>query len=582
MKKKLVAALLAIVLVLSMGSVSFAALPEDSVDLSGTVAIIHTNDTHGHIDDNMGFTAVRAMADLYAEAGATVLLLDAGDVFQGMPSASLSRGEDIVSIINAVGYDAATTGNHDFDYGWEHLLELAGQMEYPIVCANVLLDGEPLFEENILIERDGLKFGIFGVATPDTSFLALPSQLEGVTFTDPSEAAQAQVELLMEQDADYIIALSHLGVDDSSNYTSDKLAADVPEIDLIIDGHSHTEMEDGQPLDGSELDPHEPLIASTGAFIENVGVVTIGKDGTMDAKIYNGEEFTGTSAEVDGVVADINEELVPKLEIVVGETPVLLNGEREDVRIAETNLGDFSADSLLAETGADMALMNGGNIRASIQPGEITRGDVITVFPFGNYIVTLDVTGQDILDALELGVSEYPNELGGFPQVAGVQFKFDENEPAGRRVFDVKIGGQPLEPGAHYSLATNDYLADGGDNYTMLASAAQIQSFSTLEEAFTNYLNTAEHFPEEPEGRIVMELLPTEQIGGEGADDAAQPASAQDGETYTVKPGDSLWKIAKEQLGDGYRWPEIYELNRDQIADPNGIDTGWELALPAA
>ncbi|MDL2236694.1 5'-nucleotidase C-terminal domain-containing protein [Christensenellaceae bacterium OttesenSCG-928-K19] len=560
-----------------------AGLPWQNSDLSGNTVIIHTNDSHGHVDDNMGFAAISALKQEYEDAGAAVLLLDAGDTFHGMPTATLTEGRDIVPLLNELGYAATTPGNHDFNYGYKHLAELADMLDFPIISANILLNGELMFEPNIIIEKNGVRFGVFGLTTPDTDFQTSPQHMEGVSFDAPAKAATEQVDLLQEQGVDYIIALTHIGVDHTSEYTTDRLAAEVKGIDIIIDGHSHTQMQDGLAVDSyTTLEPHgDTLIASTGAHIENIGVITFPAEGKITAKLYNEEDFPDQDSTVIDLVDEIKSRQSPELQAVIGYTPVNLNGEREDVRTSETNLGDLSADSLLDATGADLSFMNGGNIRATIAQGDITREDIITVFPFGNFILTKEVTGKTIIDALELSVSGYPGEFGGFLQVAGISFQFDPNQPKGSRIFDVQINGDEINPDDSYVLATNDYLAAGGDGYTMLADAPEISYYSSLEEVFTSYLQKIAEFPASTQGRITMGANASNSTE-EQTDAADTEATIADAGTYTVQKGDSLWAIAKSQLGDAYRWPEIYQLNKEQIADPDLIDIGWQLELPAA
>lgn len=580
----------AALLVFSLFVPTFAAdiPPEQGADYSGQTIILHTNDVHGHASDNMGYAAVAALKAEYEDAGAEVILLDAGDIFHGMPFATLSEGEDVANVLNEVGYDAALPGNHDFNYGIEQLTELVGMLEFPFLSSNVLdkSTGEPLFDQNVILEKNGVSYGIFSITTPDTAYETSPEHVADIEFEDPAKTAKQQIDKLKEAGAEFIIALTHLGVDHSSGYSSDLLAADVPEIDLIIDGHSHTAMSGGEPLDDTiELLPHGgTVIASTGAFIENIGVVTIDGD-EIDARLADADAFTGQDEKVAAMVAKITAGQDAILSEVLGTTRVLLDGERENVRTKETNLGDLSSDAFRQSAGADVCITNGGNIRASIQPGDITQNDLITVYPFGNYIVVLEITGDVLLEALEHGVSAYPEDAGGFPQVSGVSFTFDPEKDAGSRITEAKVGGKPLEKNATYTIAISDFLHSGGDDYTMFTDLPVVRYGASYHEILTEFIAANPNIEYETDGRITISgeaAGASENTASESANQESAPEKPAASGTYTIKRGDSLWKIAGAELGDAHRWPEIYELNKDDIANPDLIEIGQQLKLPAA
>ncbi|MDL2253227.1 5'-nucleotidase C-terminal domain-containing protein [Ruminococcaceae bacterium OttesenSCG-928-I18] len=541
--RKLVGFAVSLCLLLSLSVTAFAAAPllEEEADLSGQVVILHTNDVHGHVDDNMGYAAVGALKKAYEEAGAEVLLLDAGDTFHGMPFATLNQGGDIPNLLNAVGYDAMTAGNHDFNYGQARLQELVEMLDFPLVSANILVEetGEGLFEDHIVVEKGGKKFGIFGLGTPETTTAASPEYTEGLRFADPIEVAGEQVAALQEQGVDYIIALTHLGVDPTSEVTADGLAADVPGIDLIIDGHSHTEMEQGVPLEEAEgLEEHgDTLIASAGSYLENIGVITLDEQGTFDAQLVSADDFDGKDEEITAIIEDVNEAQSPILDEVIGETPVLLEGEKDDVRTRETNLGNFTADAILQATGADVTFMNGGSIRASIEAGEITRRDIITVYPFGNYLLTKEIDGATLLQAMEHAVAEYPESSPCFPQIGGMTFTLDASAEAGSRVQDLAVGGQSVEEDKTYICAMDDYLAFGGDDFSMLVDPPMLQNFGALEEALVAYVQSGPVYPEEAEGRITLlqdadvSSSGTESASAQGEDSSAVSSVADEGES---------------------------------------------------
>lgn len=474
----------------SLAAVSSAVtIPSDGADMSGKTVIIHTNDSHSRVDENYGFTAVSALKKQYEAAGANVLVFDAGDTLHGMPIATMFEGESIVDILNLVGYDAMTAGNHDFNYGSDKLAELAGKMDFPVLAANVTYKetSEPLLGTNTVIVRGGIKFGVFGLASPETVYKTHPDNVAGLDFLDPIETASLQVAELNAQGCDYIICIGHIGLDESTEITSADICGAVDGIDVFIDGHSHTVLPQGMTVNGT-------VIASTGEYIKNIGVVTIDNaTGAIEAGLVaETDAYEGRDDAVDELIGGLRTELEALLGEVVGYTDVYLNGERQYVRTQETNLGDLAADALVYVSGADCAMTNGGGIRASIEVGDITKGDLVTVFPFGNYVVTKYVTGSAIHDILEHGVRAYPESLGGFPQVSGIEFKFDPTAEAYDRVDpkDVLVGGEPLELEREYLFATNDFIAAGGDGYTMLGEFPIATEYAGLDEALIQYISS--------------------------------------------------------------------------------------------
>ena len=502
--RKLMAMLLAAVMLLC----ACAAAEENAqeIDLSGHIVILHTNDSHGRVDTNLGFSRVAVAKERLEGAGATVLLLDAGDTLHGLPFATVSEGESIVKLMNEAGYDAMTTGNHDYNYGQDRLAELNERADFPILAANVVKeDGTTLLDGAAVIEKGNVKFGIFGLATPETVYKTNPNNVAGLTFADPIETARQQVAALEAQDCTLIIALAHIGLDESSNETSRMIAEQVEGIDIIIDGHSHTVLENGMWVNST-------LIASTGEYIESIGCIDIDSEGYAAATLLTAEDFGEADVDdgIEALLAQITAEQDELLNIVVGQTSVELTGAREVVRTSESNLGNLAADAFRNATGADIALTNGGGIRDSIPAGDITKKQLVTVFPFGNYVVTMNITGEQLVQMLENGVSRYPDADGRFPQVSGLSFKFDPAQEIGSRVFDVRVGGAEVDPAATYKLATNDYIAVGGDEYPVAGIPVEGE-FSAMEEILIAYIDSFEApVAPEVEGRIVMEAKPAE------------------------------------------------------------------------
>ena len=523
MKKgfKLLSVAIVFALVLSMMSGVFAAvtLPGEDDDLSGQLVILHTNDSHGRIKEDgtsMGMSAVKYLANRYENAGASVLILDAGDTLHGLPIVTASRGESAVNVMNAVGYSAMAPGNHDFNYGYEHILELEEEMNFPVLAANVTYeaDGSLVFGDHIVITCGEYTIGVFGMATPETVTKTNPNNVVGLDFNEDNLAgiAQAQCDELKELGCDIIICLAHLGDDVSSTpYRSTDVLEQVTDIDLWIDGHSHSVLND----DGEAHLVNGTLVASTGEYTKNIGVVTY--DGAeFDAGLVHyadlcntyeqdGEiitEFYGYDPEITALVQNYYDEMMEFYSEVVGHTDVLLNGTREFVRTQETNLGDLAADAILAAApNADFALTNGGGIRANIEIGDITRYDLFTVFPFGNMVATVELTGAQIVYILEAATHACPGIDGAFPQVSGITFEIHtyieyEGEYAnptnpGSRIQNVCINGEPIDLDATYVMATNDFLAAGGDTYAILAENFENSGILigiNLEDALINYI----------------------------------------------------------------------------------------------
>lgn len=543
-----------------------------------TITILHTNDIHSRVEENMdsiGYAKLAALLKQQKAASPNTIMVDAGDTFHGQTIANLVQGESIVKIMNMIGYDVMTAGNHDFNYGSARLIELTKQAAFPVLGANVKkADGSRLLGDHLVKEVDGLKIGFFGLTTPETAFKTHPKNVEGITFADPVQEAKAQVAQLKGK-ADVIIAVSHLGVDAASIDTSKKVTEQVPEIDLIIDGHSHTVMEKGMMVGNV-------LIAQTGEYSKNIGKIQLtfegGKLTGKTASLISRKDADHVQADqaVLDIISSVKKEQEAVLSQVVGSTSVKLVGDREVVRKSESNLGNLITDAMLNETGADVAIMNGGGIRASIEAGQVTKGQIITVLPFGNYIQTKKMKGSDIQAALEHGVSGYPGDSGGFPQVSGITFEFDAAQPAGKRVTSVSFKGKPLDADQSYLLATNDFMSAGGDQYTMFKNYPIANDFSSLEESLITYMKKIGSAAPKVEGRIVVKnavsLVPAPMMPAPTPVPAKEPVQRN---VYMVKSGDSLWKIAKMYKTT---WQKLQELNK--LENSNLIFPGQQIILP--
>ncbi|MPM22692.1 hypothetical protein SDC9_69150 [bioreactor metagenome] len=509
--------LLAAVLLLSVVAPAGAADVGQTGDLTGSLVILHTNDTHGAdlavAGTSIGTAGVAQLKKDYEARGAEVLLLSAGDAVQGTPLVNLSQGASAVEFMNAAGYDAMAAGNHEFDWGYDNLKSLVADMDFPFLAANILdtATKKPVFQANKIFETKAGKVGVFGLATPETMTKAHPDKVKGLTILMGDElfaSAQAQVKELKDAGCDLIIALGHLGIDEeSAGNRSTDLLAKVTGIDLFIDGHSHS------VLDGNAKENQigGTMLVSTGTALANVGAVTY-KDKQLTAKLISAADYSAADSEVAALVATVNDKVEAQLSAKFAETKVLLNGERSPgVRTQSTNLGNFAADAILwsarqflGDSAVDAAITNGGGIRASIKVGDVTMKDMKTVFPFGNAVTTISVTGAQLLEALEAATYCTPTAVGAFPQVSGLTFTIDttveyENGPLypdstyhapakpGTRVLNVTVGGKPLDLEKTYVIATNDFTAAGGDTYYVFKGLPSYNTTVALEDALVNY-----------------------------------------------------------------------------------------------
>ena len=532
--RKALALLLSVVMSLSL--LVSTAWAEDPVtqDLAGKTVILHTNDVHGAIQD---YAKVAALKADYEKRGAIVYLVDAGDFSQGSVYVSLNKGADAVTMMNAVGYDFVTLGNHEFDYGAQQLADNLVNAKFSILCSDVLdADGDPVAEAAVWseVEESGLKIGFFGLATPETKTKANPALIKGLTFLSGEalyKCAQEDIDWLKGQNVDVIICLTHLGVDkESQPNTSYDLYKNTTGIDFIIDGHSHSVMTKG---------PNGEPIQSTGTALANVGVITIDN---ATKKIESNElialkDYTGSDAAVAAAAKAIMDPIDAAYGEVFAKSAVDLNGAKAPGnRTEETNLGDLITDAMMwaiktKAPSVDMtnavAITNGGGIRAAIKKGDITKKDINTVLPFGNTLAVVYVKGSELLEALEASTYCTPEAVGGFPQFAGMEVelniapKYDKNAEKypGSEYFGPKsinritiksINGKAFDPNATYAVITNNFMAAGGDTYDAFAAAKeQFDTGLPLDEILMEYITTelngvvGEQYAK-PQGRLTI------------------------------------------------------------------------------
>ena len=517
--------ILAILMVLAMlGTVAVGAAEEETTGLTQDVVVLFTSDVHCGIDQNFGYVGLKAAKDSMEAAGSYVLLVDNGDSIQGEPIGTMTRGEADVHLMNAIGYDVAIPGNHEFDYGMERFLELTELAEYPYISCNFNREGELVFDPYVIEEFDGVKIAFVGVTTPRTLTSSTPRYFQDENgefiygfFQDDTgdgvyNAVQQAVDDARAEGAEYVIVMGHMGNEaECVPWTYSDVIEHTTGIDAFLDGHSH----DTDKVVMLNQDGEEVVRQACGTKMAGIGWLRISaEDGSIDTGLYSwnndvsAPELLGIENEMTGEVEAAVGELNAKLAEVVASTAVDLtinDPEAVDdngnpiriIRRAETNLGDLCADAYIDQSGADIAIVNGGGIRVSIPAGDITMNDILRVHPFGNMLTVIEVTGQQILDALEWGSRAVPGETGGFLQVSGLTYEIhtylesactqdEEGLFTGvdgeYRVKNVMVGDEPLDLEKTYTLASHDYmLLNNGDGYTMFDGAPVLQESVKLD-----------------------------------------------------------------------------------------------------
>lgn len=505
------------------------------------LVILHTNDMHGYMqatDVCLGIGAVAQLKKDYEQQGYDVLLMDAGDYLQGSSFANFTQGESVVEVMNAAGYDVAALGNHEFDYGSDVLEKRISEMNFPAVAANITVDatGEPFIQQNaVFVLSDGTKVGVFGLDTPSTSTSSAPKNTAGLTFAQREElyaAAQAQIDELKGQDCSIIVCVGHLGEEASNEgNNAEDVVANTSGLTVMIDGHDHlVENQTVKDKEGNDV-----LIAETGYYLKNIGVLTY-ENGQFTDSLVEAGTYTGSNPELEKMVAEETAEIEATMQEVVAVTDFELYGEAAPGnRDRETTMGDFASDAICwqvtqaAGSAPDAVVLNGGAIRASIEAGEIKLLDIHNVFPFNSQLCTIKVTGAQLLEALEAATQSSPDPMGAFPQVYGIKYTLDTTVPyekgalypgtvyyapasPGSRITIHEVAGKEFDPEATYTIATNDFVATGGDTYYCFAEAGATTMVYVgyLDyEALLNYMKTElegtiPEIYEEVQGRITV------------------------------------------------------------------------------
>ena len=571
---------------------------------SDDIVILYTNDVHCAVDTNIGYAGLALYQRELEAQYEHVFTVDAGDAIQGAPVGSSTKGKDIITLMNAVGYDVCIPGNHEFDYGIDCLLERSKELTCGYISCNIrnTEQDKTLFAPYQILEAGEKKIAFVGVTTPETFMSSTPAFFQNkdgdyiYSFSEQEDALipciQDSVDAARKENPDYVILLGHLGENGvKPQWSTPEVVSQLKGVDAVIDAHSHEEIpaEEVRDADGKTV-----IITQTGTKLQNIGKMTISGDGTIHTELIdtvpepdkklNLPEDSWQKLEKSGKYVDtamqekldeINERLDETLSVKIGETAFKLydsdpeTGKRR-VRVGETNLGNLCADAYREYLETDIAILNGGNVRSFIEPGDITYRQALSIMPFGNTISSAKVSGQQILDMLELGAMNYPEESGSFLHVSGMTYTIDPAvestvklndkgefiEVSGeRRVHSVMIGGEPLEPDKTYTLATHDYyLKNGGDGYILSGKCELIRdgviSESEMFAAFIrDHLNGV--IPEryrEPygEGRIRFDKLPEETTEPTETTEATEPAEATTAPAETTEPAADTTEPATE------------------------------------
>lgn len=463
------------------------------------IIIFYENDVHSQVDGYPKISALRN--ELALKENTKVGIVSVGDFIQGDSLCTISKGEYIINIMNLVGYDAVALGNHEFDYKIPRLFELTKMMKTKPICANLknVKNNKNLFDSYKIVKYGNKKIGYIGITTPSTLSKSSPKQFLDennnyiYSFSEEElfDAVQKNIDKVKRKGVDYVVILSHLGSEFVlEKWSSLELIKNTSGIDVVLDGHSHSVIENEIVKD---KDGNDVVLSSTGTKFENIGKLTLSSDGKIKTELIPTKDITLIDEKVFDYISQIREENFILGEVVIGTSEVKLithdeNGKRL-IRNTETNIGDFCADAFRLVTGSDIGVINGGGIRSGHPDGEITLNSLLSIFPFNNTVCAAEVSGQDILDFLELSIMSYPNEQGSFYHVSGIRFTFDSSIPSPvkldehenfvsvegtRRVLDVEILNssgtyEKLNPEKIYTIASHNYLLlDKGSGATML------------------------------------------------------------------------------------------------------------------
>ena len=618
---------------------SLIALSSGSALADYELNILHINDLHSRIEainafDSTcsaeeegknecfgGIARVKAAIDAarrkLSDAKANVLVLDAGDQFQGSLFYTTYKSEAVAEFMNGIGFDAMAVGNHEFDDGPQELARFLDRVKFPVISGNTVAGADtPIsnrIEGYVVKDIGGQKVAVVSVLATDTGETSSPGK--SVFFEDEITYLKGVIPAIEKEGVDKIVLLSHVG------YTRDKeIAAAVDGIDVIVGGHSHTLL---SGTDDKAAGPYPTLVTNPAgvdvpivqayAYSKYLGELKVVFDDAGKVKSASGAPLLLDSAVTPdaGFAARVKELAAPIEELKkkeVSETSEAIDGSRETCRARECTMGNLVADAILDRVkaqGISIAIQNGGGLRASIDKGVITMGEVLTVLPFQNSLATFQLKGSDVIAALENGLGQIEEGAGRFPQVSGIKYTYDGSRPASSRVVSVEVKeGEafvPLDPAKTYGVVSNNYMRAGGDGYSVFATAGTnaYDYGPNLELVVADYLSAHRPYKPYTDGRVAEvtatsagEANSTETAakpdesatageaasGTQAAATTADPAIAAGGK-HVIAAGDTLWDIAKAAYGDGALWRRIAEANGNPR--PRTLHIGRELSIPA-
>lgn len=505
-----------------------------------TIHLLHINDLHSRIqpinrfdstcsaeDDAAGecfggvarvATAINTLRGELEAAGENVLVLDAGDQFQGSLFYTTFKGDVEAEFMEAIGFDVMAVGNHEFDDGPENLARFAGMTSFPIISGNLdlsqsnILDDE-MIPDHVILDVNGTQVGVISALAVDTAETSSPGPT--IIFQDEIEALQADVDALTEAGVNIIIALTHVGLPQDI-----RIAEAVTGIDVIVGGHSHTYLSSSDPdragaypTMATNPDGDFVPIVQAYAYSKYLGHLEVTFDDDGDVVYASGDTMVLDASvtpdpAIAARVAELGGPIEEAMAVVIGESSDVIEGSRDVCRAMECAMGNLVADAMLdrvAAQGIDVAIQNGGGLRATIDAGEITMGEVFTVLPFQNTLATFQLTGAGIVEALENGVSQVADGAGRFPQVSGMTYTFDLSQEPGSRISNVTIAGEALDLEATYGVVSNNYMRGGGDGYSSFTTAENAYDFGPgLEQVVADFISAAGTYTPYTDGRITQ------------------------------------------------------------------------------
>lgn len=480
------------------------------------IVVLFTGDVHCAVEENIGYASLKAYKDKLIEEGKEVILIDTGDAIQGGMIGSYSKGRSIIEIMNELGYNAMTVGNHEFDYSVENLIELKDYAQFPFLSCDFyeLSNNELIFEPYTIIEADGLKIAIIGITTPDTITSSTPTFFTDennrfiYSFSSGPEELWMQVQKTVDEvnkkGADIVIAASHLGSVEGYRYCCTDMIENTLGIDVVLDGHSHSVIE-GNTV--KNKDGENVLLASTGEKLNNIGYLEISVDGSITSNLvdtYEDKDETVT-LKIEKIKAEYKEEMSRVIATI--NAPLLINDPETSLRMVrnrETNMGDFVADAYRYAGNSDVAMINSGGVRSDILEGNVTKEMVYNVNPFGNMLCKVSIKGKEILKMLEIGAASLPEENGAFMQISGMTYTVDTSIPSSvkkdekgmvvsidgeYRVKNVLINNEPINLDKDYTLTSINYiLKNMGEGITFEDSVLIMDDFMVDADALINYM----------------------------------------------------------------------------------------------